>query len=111
MAEMVKHHFTPLLGREVNDFRSLATQVDELLADGQPLHSAARHGVAQAVLDAITKAHHVTLAEVVRDEYNTGSNLSPSQPSRSRETTATPMSTRWSAKRWTFFPTVWSRTS
>jgi hypothetical protein len=34
--------------------------------------SAARYGVAQAVLAAIAIAHHVTIAEVVRDEYETG---------------------------------------
>jgi methylaspartate ammonia-lyase len=33
--------------------------------------SAARYGVAQAVLAAIAIAHHVTMAEVVRDAYNT----------------------------------------
>ncbi len=78
MAALVLTHVRPrLLGRELSDFRSLATEVDQLRVAGQPLNTAVRYGVTQAVLDAVAKMQHLTMAEVVRDEYSTGSQLSP----------------------------------
>lgn len=61
-----------LIGRELNNFKSLAEEFDHMLINGKRLHTAIRYGVTQAILDAVAKAKHVTMAEIVRDEYNTG---------------------------------------
>jgi methylaspartate ammonia-lyase len=61
-----------LIGRELNSFKSLAEEFDHMLINGKRLHTAIRYGVTQAILDAVAKAKHVTMAEIVRDEYNTG---------------------------------------
>ncbi len=66
-----------LIGRAVNGFRSLAGELDSLVVAGRPLHTAVRYGVTQAVLDAVAKSRKLTMAEVVRDEYATMSQLRP----------------------------------
>jgi len=77
-ARVVREVVAPLLvGRAVGSFRELAAEVDDLTADGAALHTAVRYGVTQAVLDAAARARAVTMAEVVRDEYDTGVDLRP----------------------------------
>ncbi|GAA0127390.1 MULTISPECIES: methylaspartate ammonia-lyase [Clostridium] len=61
-----------LIGRELENFKALAEEFDHMTVDGKRLHTAIRYGVTQAILDGVAKAKKVTMAEVVRDEYNTG---------------------------------------
>ena len=61
-----------LIGRELDSFKALAEEFDRMQVNGKRLHTAIRYGVTQAILDAVAKANHVTMAEIVRDEYNTG---------------------------------------
>lgn len=61
-----------LIGRELDSFKDLAEEFDKMQVNGKRLHTAIRYGVTQAILDAVAKAKHVTMAEIVRDEYNTG---------------------------------------
>jgi methylaspartate ammonia-lyase len=61
-----------LIGRELNSFKSLAEEFDSMKIDGKRLHTAIRYGVTQAILDGVAKAKKITMAEVIRDEYNTG---------------------------------------
>lgn len=61
-----------LIGRELDNFKSLAEEFDHMKVDGKRLHTAIRYGVTQAILDAVAKAKKVTMAEVVKEEYNTG---------------------------------------
>lgn len=61
-----------LVGRELTSFREVAEEIDHMLVNGKRLHTAIRYGVTQAILDAAAKAKKVTMAEVIRDEYNTG---------------------------------------
>ncbi|MDU4891179.1 MAG: methylaspartate ammonia-lyase [Clostridium sp.] len=61
-----------LIGRELNSFKELAEEFDTMTVDGKRLHTAIRYGITQAILDGVAKAKKVTMAEVVRDEYNTG---------------------------------------
>lgn len=61
-----------LIGRELNSFKELAEEFDKMLVGGKRLHTAIRYGVTQAILDGVAKAKKVTMAEIVRDEYNTG---------------------------------------
>lgn len=62
-----------LLGRELSSFKALAEEIDSL-ADantGKRIHTALRYGVTQAILDAVAKAKHQLMCEVIADEYNT----------------------------------------
>lgn len=78
MADLIAEHVAPrLLGRRVDSFRDLAEELDAILVGDRPLSAAVRYGVTQAVLDAQAKSRHVTMAEVIRDEYATGSALFP----------------------------------
>lgn len=78
-ARQVEQHLRPLLvGAELTSFRGLAGAVDAARdSDDAPLHTAVRYGVSQAVLDAVARSRHRTMAEVVRDEYATGVDLRP----------------------------------
>lgn len=60
-----------LVGRELDNFRSLAQEFD-LLTDesGHRLHTALRYGVTQALLDGVAKAHGELMVETVAREYN-----------------------------------------
>ena len=60
-------------------FRTISARVDALAAgpDGGPLPTAVRYGVSQAVLAAVARSRRQTMAEVVRDEYETGAPLLP----------------------------------
>ncbi len=61
-----------LIGREITTFKALAEEFDAMQIGGKKMHTAIRYGVTQAILDAVAKARHITMAEVVADEYNTG---------------------------------------
>lgn len=59
-----------LVGREMTEFKALAEEFDRMMVDGKRLHTAIRYGVSQAILDAVAKAKKITMAEVIRNEYN-----------------------------------------
>jgi len=74
----VERHVAPLLvGRTLGSFRAPAEEIEQIRVDGAPLHTAVRYGVSQALLDAAARARRTTMAEVVRDEYSTGTELVP----------------------------------
>lgn len=61
-----------LVGRELNSFKQLAEEVDNLHDDaGKRIHTALRYGVTQAILDAVAKAKKQLMCEVIAGEYNT----------------------------------------
>ena len=59
-----------LVGREITNFRAMATELDALKHDGKLLHTAIRYGVTQAALDAVAKSRHKLMAQIVAEEYN-----------------------------------------
>ena len=61
-----------LIGKELDNFKSLAEEFDSMKIDGKRLHTAIRYGITQALLDAVAKARKVTMAEVIQKDYNTG---------------------------------------
>jgi methylaspartate ammonia-lyase len=76
--EVIERHVAPMLrGRRLGDFRSVAAAVDSVTVAGRPLHTAIRYGLTQALLDAVARARGVTMAEVIRDEYDTGIAIAP----------------------------------
>jgi methylaspartate ammonia-lyase len=71
--QMVAEHVAPALtGRELTTFRDMVPSLDAL-----PVHTAIRYGITQALLAAVAHQRQVTMAEVVRDEYETGVTLAP----------------------------------
>ncbi|GAB6139032.1 methylaspartate ammonia-lyase [Halanaerobaculum tunisiense] len=67
---LIKQEIAPRLkGRELTSFRQLAEEFDTLKLDGQPLHTALRYGLTQALLSAVAKAKQKTMTEVVTEEY------------------------------------------
>ncbi|MCL2368222.1 MAG: methylaspartate ammonia-lyase [Oscillospiraceae bacterium] len=65
-----EHIFPRLIGREAGSFRELTTELEAIRVDGAPLHTAIRYGVSQAILDAVAKAKHQLMCEVVAAEYD-----------------------------------------
>lgn len=61
-----------LIGRDLNNFKTLAEKFDSMQVEGKRLHTAIRYGITQALLDAVAKARKVTMAEVIQADYNTG---------------------------------------
>ena len=57
----------------------MSARIDALTTgpDDGPLPTAVRYGVSQAVLAAVARARRRTMAEVIRDEYDTGAPLLP----------------------------------
>ncbi|MCW2934767.1 MAG: methylaspartate ammonia-lyase [Actinomycetia bacterium] len=71
--QMIAEHVVPALtGRELTTFRDMAPSLDAL-----PVHTAVRYGITQALLAAVAHQRQVTMAELVRDEYETGVTLAP----------------------------------
>ena len=69
-----------LRGSDLGDgFRTVSARIDALTTgpDHRPLHTAVRYGVSQAVLAAVARSRRLTMAEVLRDEYDTGAPLRP----------------------------------
>lgn len=67
---VIEKHIKPLLvGREAESFRQLTREMEAVCVEGKRLHTAIRYGVSQAILDAVAKAKHKLMCEVVADEY------------------------------------------
>jgi len=67
---VIEEHIKPaLVGKEADNFRELTKMMEAIEVDGKKLHTAIRYGVSQAILDAVAKASHRLMAEVVADEY------------------------------------------
>ncbi|HWR39667.1 MAG TPA: methylaspartate ammonia-lyase [Patescibacteria group bacterium] len=62
-----------LQGRELNSFKTLAEEIDSLTdaKTGKQIHTALRYGVTQAILDAVAKARHLMMCEIIAEEYGT----------------------------------------
>ncbi|CDF59429.1 methylaspartate ammonia-lyase [Thermobrachium celere] len=68
---VIEKYIAPkLIGREVTRFKELAEEIDSMEIEGKRLHTAIRYGVTQAILDAVSKVRRLTMAEVIKEEYN-----------------------------------------
>lgn len=65
-----------LIGRTLQDFRSVAAEIDNIEVGGKRISAGIRFGLTQALLDAVAKSKSVTMAEVIKDEYQTGIEIS-----------------------------------
>ena len=62
----IKEH---IVGKEADNFRKLAADMEAIEIDGKRLHTAIRYGLSQALLDAVAKSTGRLMCEVVADEY------------------------------------------
>ncbi|MDD3193543.1 MAG: methylaspartate ammonia-lyase [Oscillospiraceae bacterium] len=60
-----------LIGQEADSFRRLAEMIDHPEKAGKKFHTAIRYGVTQAILDAVAKAKHEMMCDVIAEEYGT----------------------------------------
>ncbi len=60
-----------LLDRELTTFKAMAEEFDQLHVDGKRIHTALRYGITQALLDAVAKAGHTQMANIIACEYQT----------------------------------------
>ena len=58
--------------KEITTFRQMAKDFESHTIGGKRMHTALRYGITQAILDAVAKSQHRTMAEVVVEEYKTG---------------------------------------
>ena len=56
-----------IVGKEADNFRKLAAEMEAIEIDGKRLHTAIRYGLSQALLDAVAKATGRLMCEVVAD--------------------------------------------
>jgi len=67
----IETHIKPLLiGEDLITFRTIAEKYDQLQINGKKVHTAIRYGLTQALLSAIAHINGLTMAEVIRNEYN-----------------------------------------
>ncbi len=67
----MKEHISPiLLDLEITSFKEMAAIFDDIKVDGKRLHTAIRYGISQALLSAVALKEKITMAEVIRNEYN-----------------------------------------
>lgn len=67
----IEEHLKPLLvGLDIDEFRPLAERFDKIFIKGKRLHTAIRYGLTQALLSACARSLRLTMAEVIRKEYN-----------------------------------------
>ena len=67
----LKRHIKPLLeGRNISQFKGNSHFFDTLEINNQPLHTAIRYGLSQALLDATAIYHRCLKTEVICYEYN-----------------------------------------
>jgi methylaspartate ammonia-lyase len=70
---LIEKYIAPkLIGRDLTGFRELAEEIDSMQVEGKRLHTAIRYGITQSILDAAAKVKKITMAEVIKEEYNTG---------------------------------------
>jgi len=69
---IVYEKIAPLMvGHEIGNFKDMAQEFDNLEIGGKRLHTALRYGITQAILNAVSRTKHITMAEVICQEYGT----------------------------------------
>ncbi|NMA05578.1 MAG: methylaspartate ammonia-lyase [Acholeplasmataceae bacterium] len=69
--EILEKEIKPLLLKlDLHEFKKNAEYFDKLIIGGKKLHTAIRYGVTQALLSAAALVKGITMAEVIRKEYD-----------------------------------------
>lgn len=56
---------------EITTFREMAEEVENMKHEGNPLHTALRYGLSQAILDAVSRKNKELMCETIAREYGT----------------------------------------
>jgi methylaspartate ammonia-lyase len=64
-----KEIFPSLVGKDLNNFREMAGELERMKIGGKRLHTAIRYGVSQAILDGVAKSRKEMMCETVAREY------------------------------------------
>ncbi|MEA4846760.1 MAG: methylaspartate ammonia-lyase [Clostridiaceae bacterium] len=64
-------------GKDIKEFKKISEEFDKKLFDGVRLPAPIRYGVTQAILETVAKEKHITMAEVIADEYGLELELKP----------------------------------
>ena len=70
-----EHLVEKLIGLDVSEFRKNAEKFDKLEINGKRIHTAIRYGLTQALLNATALTNRLTIAEVIRKEYEIDENF------------------------------------
>lgn len=69
---VIEEHVLPVFeNAEITTFREMTDTLENIRHEGKALHTAIRYGVSQAILDAVAKANHKMMCEVVAEEFDT----------------------------------------
>jgi len=69
---VVEKEILPKLGGiDLDSFKELSEEFDDITVNGERLHTGIRYGITQALLDGVAKARKRTMAEIVAFEYGT----------------------------------------
>ncbi|WP_372995018.1 methylaspartate ammonia-lyase [Lutispora sp.] len=64
-------------GKDIKEFKKTAEEFDRKLFNGVRLPAPIRYGVTQAILETVAKEQHLTMAEVIANEYGLELELKP----------------------------------
>ncbi len=64
-------------GKNIKEFKKTAEEFDRKLFDGVRLPAPIRYGVTQAILETVAKEQHITMTEVIANEYGIELELEP----------------------------------
>ncbi len=68
---MIEQYLIPIYeNKEITCFREMAEELEQIKINGKRLHTAIRYGFSQALLDAVAKAKHVMICDVIAEEYH-----------------------------------------
>lgn len=78
LIEIINRDVVPYFeGKDIKEFKKTAEEFDRKLFNGVRLPSPIRYGVTQAILETVAKEQHLTMAEVVANEYGLELELKP----------------------------------
>jgi methylaspartate ammonia-lyase len=70
LIEIINKYLVPYYeGKEIFGFKEEAENIDGMLFEGERLPVSIRYGVTQAILETVSLAQKITMAEVVASEY------------------------------------------
>lgn len=78
LIEIINRDVVPYFeGKDIKEFKKTAEEFDRKLFNGVRLPAPIRYGVTQAVLETVAKEQHLTMAEVIANEYGIELELKP----------------------------------
>ncbi|HYE81425.1 MAG TPA: methylaspartate ammonia-lyase [Clostridia bacterium] len=78
LIKIIEQEVVPLFeGKDISSFRKSAEEFDRMIVKGEQFPAAIRYGVTQAILETVAKEKHLTMTEVIAQEYGLELELKP----------------------------------